>query len=416
LQFAFDGIWFHIHGRFKQYSCARGKQLGARLHRLDHLRAFAAILVGYWHFQSANPHPLPPEFNALSIFAQGWTGVSFFCVISGFILTRLYVDRQTSYADFIVRRVLRIAPLFLLLILVSFYATGWDAPSILFSIIGLFRGGFPSFVGPAWTVVIEFQFYLVFPFILTFSKRYGIIYLFGLMLVFIMIRASMWGSFDTVEQLSYYTIIGRMDEFLIGMIAAHLLRVPSVGRAIAGPLVATALFAFSILTMVVFFWWFNAEGGLLHFKGEDFPSHAALWIIIPTGVAALYAVILMSYLNLPSIPRLNLISKGLAYIGTVSYSIYLIQMLVFTVYIGAGRALGYLPASWIQGFVCYLLVAVPMLVGFASITYFVIERPFMQLRSRSDPRLAVGFRKASPASEYDPPAPLHQSSIRGNIG
>ena len=73
-----------------------------RLSRIDHLRAIAALLVATWHFTHTYVSPkVVPAWGILSIVEEGHTGVSLFCVISGFIFTYLYADSGIAYSAFI---------------------------------------------------------------------------------------------------------------------------------------------------------------------------------------------------------------------------------------------------------------------------------------------------------------------------
>src|SRR6186997_838447 len=125
-----------------------------RLPRLDHLRACAAIMVVMWHFtQVWIPHSAVPSLAIYSLFEEGHTGVSFFSVISGFIFTQLYRDAELSYRGFAIKRFYRIAPLFLFVVFLSFYVSGWDAGGLAITLATtLVRGGLPSYAGPGWSV------------------------------------------------------------------------------------------------------------------------------------------------------------------------------------------------------------------------------------------------------------------------
>jgi peptidoglycan/LPS O-acetylase OafA/YrhL len=276
---------------------------------------------------------------------------------------------------------LRIAPLFLFIILLTFYATDWDATSLITTVsTGLIRGGLPAFAGPGWTVLVEFQFYLVFPFLLIFGSRYGSKYLIGLLATFILARAAVWNSTHTVQLVSYYSVFGRMDQFLIGMIAARALANGRTGAFFSDKRVAIGVFGAGVIATVAFFWWFNSNGGLLSFRGEPWPSKSPIWIVVPTIESVVFGAVLVGYLHLPGISYLGWLSKAFAYVGRVSYSIYLDHVLVIA---GVTKLLAWFhfsPGSWEMSIVACILIAMPCLVAVASVTYFLIEKPFMDLR------------------------------------
>ena len=85
--------------------------LGERYYpALDGVRAISVLLVMSNHLHSG---------NAILRRAPGWTGVDFFCVLSGFLITTLLLreERESGsvrLGDFYIRRFFRIVPIFLL--------------------------------------------------------------------------------------------------------------------------------------------------------------------------------------------------------------------------------------------------------------------------------------------------------------
>ena len=336
-------------------------------------------MVLAWHLTATWPHDISPAFRFLSVIKEGHTGVSLFCVISGFILTTIYAHREPNFAAFYKNRFLRIAPLFIFVVLLTYYVSGWDAGAMLTTVLtGLSRGGLPSYAGPGWTVLVECQFYLLFPFLIIFIKRYGAKYLVGLLLVFILTKAAVWTADGTANLLAYYSIFGRMDQFLIGMLAALALSSPKILRFISRN--SAAIFASGVAVATSFFWWFHQNGGLLNFDGEPWPSHSAIWIIIPSIEGVAYVLIVIGYLHLKPLPYTAQLSQGFAYVGRVSYSMYLIHLLMLPTIARAVAALHLTPSSWEQGLLVTAFVALPILVAASTLTYYLIELPFMQLR------------------------------------
>ena len=156
---------------------------------LDGLRALAVLMVFFEHYESA-------EFPA---FNWGWVGVDVFFVLSGFLITGiLYDTRETKhrFRNFYVRRILRIFPLYYGVLLLGVLLTPifhwlWNPAWILwFCYLGYYsrfiylhdplfvRGAIEHLVakspldhigalylGHFWSLCVEEQFYLVWPFI-----------------------------------------------------------------------------------------------------------------------------------------------------------------------------------------------------------------------------------------------------------
>jgi len=90
------------------------------LPEVDHLRAFAALLIVFYHglhlLRSRLLHDQPFDFShwvstenpLLAAIAEGHTAVALFMVLSGFIFTWGAWGHQVRYGAFVVNRVLRI--------------------------------------------------------------------------------------------------------------------------------------------------------------------------------------------------------------------------------------------------------------------------------------------------------------------
>src|SRR4051794_38510486 len=89
---------------------------------LDHLRLLAASLVFLFHYGHYFYWKWAPVENSrlFAAITEGYTGVSLFFVLSGFILTLIALQSQTFvYSSFLRNRVLRIAPLFIFISVVA---------------------------------------------------------------------------------------------------------------------------------------------------------------------------------------------------------------------------------------------------------------------------------------------------------
>jgi peptidoglycan/LPS O-acetylase OafA/YrhL len=137
-----------------------------------------------------------------------------------------------------------------------------------------------------WTIIVEFQFYVIFPFLLSFVDKYGIKYLFGLILLAVSLRWGGWYTQNTVQKLAYWTIFGRIDQFLMGMVGCELFfRYPRIiGRL---PILLLLVAAWLVLCHR-----FNATGGF--YDNPAYPSPSSIWIYLPTLEGAFYALIITS--------------------------------------------------------------------------------------------------------------------------
>ncbi len=143
---------------------------------LDGLRAVAALLVVCFHS------------NALGMSSGGLIGVEIFFVISGFLITGLLVDeyeakKTIDVFGFHLRRLARLYPLLLTYLFAVMLASPWisrkfDVGAELLLGVGYLSNfsrsvlGEPLLLRHLWTLAVEMQFYLFWPFAFLLMKRY----------------------------------------------------------------------------------------------------------------------------------------------------------------------------------------------------------------------------------------------------
>lgn len=383
-----------------------------RLDRIDHLRFAAALMVMIWHFAHAYvPEPLLPRLPLLAILSEGHTGVALFCVISGFIFAWLYLEKPIRYSQFAADRFRRIAPLFFFWIAFSFFLGNWDQLAIIGTLItGLFkRGSFPAYIEQGWTILVEAQFYAVFPFLLVFLRKYGAVYLVGLWGFLLFVRFGFFLDRGDVFFLSYATIFGRMDQFIAGMLVAYFFRTRALARSAKGALMALGVSA--AVGLVLFYEAFTRYGGVFGQSGP-FPFHKSIWITLPSIEAVCYAAILAGYLaaSAVNLAIVRPLAAAAAYGGRISYSLYLNHLFVFLAIHAAFKSVGYKPEMWEEATLACLVVGLPAAFAFSTGTYFLIERPFLDLRKPVHDRSPVG----TAASASDSPSLAGQSIPSGD--
>ena len=86
---------------------AKPDKKGNTIKNIQVLRALAALLVIFVHLDMF----LKPLFGTADILSFG-SGVDIFFVISGFIMVKTTANGKTSAGTFLIKRLLRIAPLY----------------------------------------------------------------------------------------------------------------------------------------------------------------------------------------------------------------------------------------------------------------------------------------------------------------
>jgi peptidoglycan/LPS O-acetylase OafA/YrhL len=351
---------------------------------IDQLRAFAATLVLLYHglqligtrlvhradFDVAK-HWIYPSDPLLAVIEEGHTGVGMFIVLSGFILSLGAVGRRVQYRPFLVARILRIYPMLVVCVLVAMQLNPGNLVRVLTSLLPVTPtpGGIDgSFTTMFWAVAIEFQCYLVFPFLIAFSNQRGSKFLVQVIAAAFVLRSlAVFADGASPLDISYWTVIGRIDQFCIGMIAARLY----VHRNLAT--LRPFWFPAAALLAVWLLWSFNASGG--------WPSVARWKLAWPTVEGAMWALVIVTYLPFGQrLPRW--LGWLAAKVGEISYSTYLLHIPILA---AVNRNHWYLRLTgdgYYDAVLTTLLVAFPVLVSIGLLTYHTIERPFMQRRSR----------------------------------
>ncbi|MCC8361692.1 acyltransferase [Lysobacter sp. A6] len=330
---------------------------------LDHLRALAAFLVVCWHFIPVSQHasdeaPIGP----FAVLHEGHTGVALFMVLSGYLFAKLLDGKRMLFAPFLLNRALRLLPLLSLVLLWN--AMSWTSHGgSLGDYLTLLARGLvlPTWPNGGWSIVVEAQFYLLLPLILWAAAK-SPKHLVRIIVVAMLVRVGVHLLRGNVQDFAYWTLGGRIDQFVGGILAWHCRDVVR-GR---GRYVIAWLAAFAVG------WWaFDAVGGF--YTTRD----SVAWVFIPTVEAMTWGGLVAWYDSL----RLedSRLSRAIAFYGDVSYSIYLLHFFwVFKVASALERA-GYpmtnTYAALAAAFVFFLAMGLP-----GWLTGKLIERPAMRWR------------------------------------
>ncbi|EED98584.1 acyltransferase family protein [Burkholderia multivorans] len=353
------------------------------LPRLDQLRFVAAAMVVFSHAWDCFYRNMPVDGLFQLRFRSGDAGVALFFVLSGFIFTHLAeVSRADSidYRKFIYNRAVRIFPLLIFMLAISFAAqrshmTPIDMlyPLMLMMNSGAaLKDGYPMLWSITWTIAVEFQFYLIFPFLYKFAKAKPV-YLVGLIALLVALRTSaFFASADYASQMSYLTLPYRIDQFAFGMLLGfsynrHLfsskLR-PLLWIASAGAVVAIAeLYSYQ------------------HTLQTEFGAH--VWFSTVEGV--LWMAIIAGALSTNILTK-GFVGRSLAQLGAASYSLYLVHLFVILPIANQIKPLvdwQYLVRDPRVNFAYGIVIGVmlPLAVLLSWFTFKLVEQPFFQFRT-----------------------------------
>lgn len=293
---------------------------------LDHIRALAAFLVFMWHFLPGNDGtPRAPDFvekqmpldGAFDLWVNSWLneghiGVSIFMVLSGYLFAKIIGDRQIIFSRFLANRALRLLPLLTVVcavvVLLHYLNRGPEAGAQMLQRISQAYWR-PSLPNGGWSITVEFHFYIVFPLLLFLTRTWRFAP-FMVLVAMIALRFALDAAYpgSPPRDLAYWTIIGRLDQFVIGMVFASL-RVSPLGGAL------TAILATGYIA------WFDHAGGWY----SDL-RWLPIWNVHPTIEAVLIAPTIAAYdrIRMPE----NTLTRLISCVGAASYSIYLLHYFV----------------------------------------------------------------------------------------
>lgn len=353
---------------------------------LDGIRGIAILLVVMYHC-------FPCRFTGL-----GWIGVDLFFVLSGFLITGILIDSKFGgryYINFIGRRVLRIFPLYYLVLLILFFLipTFWGAKSDstfdfyvqnqrwfwvylqnwLYSYSGFPRN---HILVHFWSLAIEEQFYLFWPFLVFFLRpRWLLRVSILLCIVAIIFRLLPLSLFHFASTYRYMNTFSRMDALLIGGTIAQLLRNgKGILEKIAVPI--------GILGIVIFAMGVVISGSL------NFMDLSMYY----TGIDLFMGMILfLSVSNVKWIQKVLGI-KPLIFLGKYSYGFYVYHYIIYiTLKYKLGSLLSahlsILSPTMLMVVLGLITVAISLFVSVVSYHWF--ERPFLKLKVyfRNNPKV-----------------------------
>lgn len=367
---------------------------------LDGLRAVAVIMVFFQHYGAGHAF----------LFGWGWTGVDIFFVLSGFLITGILYDSQAKvhrYRDFYIRRTLRIFPLYyfvwlLVLLLAPLAHWQWNLrwalwPAYLGNyarffflhqpgdpyrfdkltfgapVSSWFGYPFHLYIGHFWSLCVEEQFYLVWPFVMyQVRKRETLIRIcIGVIALSPIVRAALAVALPPPllhMELFYRSLPTRLDALLIGGLIALLLRGPeeTLLRRYRRPLLAAASALFLALYLV------STKALALSFSGS-----ASNWIgVFGFTLIDIFAAALILECIHPGSQLGSLLSwKPLRALGVVSYGFYVYHDLLHDVYSDWAHRL-----SAQYTYPLTLLIAFMTTLLIAALSYRFLERPLLKLK------------------------------------
>lgn len=388
---------------------------------LDGLRALAVFLVVFHHLGALPARPSLAGDLLNKVISWGWIGVDCFFVISGFLITRLLIQEKSrlgsiSLSKFYTRRVLRIWPLYYLTLFVAFIAIPLSSPNhhptieewisyvprtslpfimfggnfeIIFDwkslyefnklIPGLATNMICAILMPLWSIAIEEQFYLIWPWLMNKCaslKALSVTALFviggGIAATAAIICGLQKNTGETLYNYYYLNTACRLLPIMFGALLAiahfakpsgfaelgnHGIRLSALMAAIS----ATTLYCLPPIEQV----------SVLH----------VLTFICSATTFSLLLLLSLSWKPLNSFFS----NKLLVYVGKRSYAIYLVHITcIWSVRMFICPML-HIKVFTATEWVVTALIAVPLTILAAELSWHLIEKHFLKLRTAFSP-------------------------------
>lgn len=334
------------------------------INTLTSLRFIFALMVFGAHCYTID------RFFDAHFFKEGFVGVSFFFVLSGFIIAYNYQMKlargKTDKRTFWVARIARVYPLhWLTLFLAAILGTYVVASGAIdwckhfFTSLTLTNAYIPksdyffSFNSPAWSLCCEQLFYLCFPFLIPLAMNYKRLLGFFLVCAILVVVGMYFTPEESIKGYWYVNPITRFPDFIVGMLLFQLymyLKTRNITFRLGSML--------EILSIVLFLGFYLYAAGI----PKVYRYSCYYWFPV--------AVVLISFSLQKGFVSRIFSNRFLVIGGEISYSFYLIHLFVLLPY-----------AEWQKGSEWHIdwYFSVPVLfciiISLSLLSYYCFEKP-----------------------------------------
>ena len=352
---------------------------------LDALRGIAVLLVIIHHwFPIYQSNTLKGVLQKICI-PSGEFGVTLFFVLSGYLITNILYKAKSSQQSilsivriFIIRRALRIFPIYYLYIIslllldypinqneLAYYLT-YTSNFLLIQ-----RQKWTS-LGHTWSLSVEEQFYLIWPWLILKIKNNKHVAFLILTFLIAPVSVILWLKFIKTEWYYVFTI-SCIDAFSVGALYAYL----SQGNKLK---VFTDFIKISLpICLLIYFTW-----KLMPIFGY-FPRYSFFSRTIDSIISISIIHVIVTNQNV-FINKWIINNSFLNLLGKISYGMYLFHYysfpFIFDKYIGIHLTKFNFIASILKSSEGKFFILLPLLILFAYASFKLIEEPILKLKSK----------------------------------
>ena len=338
--------------------------------------------------------------NVHTVTMLGNAGVSFFFVLSGFLISRILLDaKQNSSPNsplksylrvFYLRRSLRIFPIYYLTLGLLFILgdpfmranAGWFFSYLANVVESDPAYQVPSHLGHLWSLSAEEQLYLIMPLVLWYwpTHRIPALAILLIMTSLLFRGGCFWLGIPNPWAVSYAWLPGCLDGYGVGLaVAWYAYYQPLKFKSFftAGPLLAVLAMLWPSVVLLGIAWELSG-------RGRFYAVEMAIGLRFSVSLLGGY---LIGYLLTAShlIVRYLLLNPWIQYLGKISYGLYLYHNLIYNIHsrqpsLGqriwkpTAEYLGFRPINGLAEFIFYTILTLSL----ATLSWFLIEKPLLR--------------------------------------
>lgn len=366
--------------------------LPPRVPALDGVRGLAILLVFFFHYLFYPSGDAPISSAALRALISparfGWTGVDLFFVLSGFLITGILCDTRENeryFRNFYVRRILRIFPLYYLLIvcllaLSAVLQARWQVGHLWFlAYLGnpavVFHPDLTQIspwirVTHLWSLAVEEQFYLVWPMVVYWvvdpRKLLRICWI--LIAVALGLRAGLFFLHLLPPHGVYVLLFCRMDALAVGSSLAILMRTQPSGKVLRFLPIVGGLALVAAL--------------MIEFVRRANQYDPFMLTVGYTLIAFGYAACLQQAIKSRTVMHRLFRNAGLRFFGKYSYGLYVNHFILIPVLATLIPVFDRLTGSQTAAQLLFVSISLAVCLLVAMATYRWVESPFLRLKDR----------------------------------
>ncbi|SMN00262.1 O-antigen acetylase [uncultured Candidatus Thioglobus sp.] len=343
--------------------------------RLDTIRFYAVFAVIFAHIFQIWTWSETLVF----LLPLGNVGVLVFFVLSGFLITKILLSEpeetpiKTSFKNFYLRRSLRIFPIYYLYLLIVFSfnlenigETSFYPWLYLTNIYIFTEDTWLLANSHLWTLSIEEQFYIVWPFLVLLlrhkSKLLTTAFI-GIILIAMLTRVYLYlNNYSVSPQIEVFTLANLDSLTFGGLLALAYLNYGKQMQRYGLPMIIVGLLGYYLSFLLKY-------NGHLEWL---FWSFGKFSIAIFAGGLIIYALFSQN-------KRHIFHNATTIYLGKISYGLYLYHNIIVAHY---DKIIGFFGITLNDNIIIKIIVSIALTVSIAYLSFRFIEKPFLRLKNK----------------------------------